>query len=283
MNVLIAGCGYVGTALGARLSGAGHRVYGLRRRPEALPGSITPVAADLRLPSSLSALPRDLDAVVYSAAATGFDDSSYEAVYDRGLAHLLAALEAAGSRPARLVFTSSVGVYAQRDGTAVDEGSPAAATGPQRHLLAGERRVAAFPARATSLRLSGLYGPGRTRLIDAVRAGLAPFHADPPLWTNRVHRDDAAAMIDFLLAHPDPPALLIGTDDEPATDEAVHRHLAARLGAPAPRRAEAPSTRGAGKRCSNARLRALGFEPRFPTFREGYDALIGGRDQGSPG
>jgi nucleoside-diphosphate-sugar epimerase len=123
-RVLIAGCGYVGTALGLRLSAVGHRVWGLRRHPGELPSPIEPLAADLADPSSLAVLPRDLDWVVYAAAAGGFSDERYRAAYVDGPRHLLSALAATGIAPRRLVFTSSTGVYAQSGGEQVDETSP---------------------------------------------------------------------------------------------------------------------------------------------------------------
>src|SRR5207247_4496815 len=76
-NVLIAGCGYIGTALGLRLAAEGYTVWGLRRRPEALPPSLHPVAADLTVPESLRALPRGIDVVFYTATAHGHTDAAY--------------------------------------------------------------------------------------------------------------------------------------------------------------------------------------------------------------
>ncbi|TXH28949.1 MAG: SDR family NAD(P)-dependent oxidoreductase, partial [Burkholderiaceae bacterium] len=32
--------------------------------------------------------------------------------------------------------------------------------------------------------------------------------------------------------------------------------------------------RAGNKRCSNQRLRALGWQPRYPSYREGYTALL---------
>ena len=52
-NILIAGCGYVGTALGLRLAAAGHVVWGIRRSAEGLPSGIRHVAADLTIPETL--------------------------------------------------------------------------------------------------------------------------------------------------------------------------------------------------------------------------------------
>ncbi|MBM3225403.1 MAG: NAD-dependent epimerase/dehydratase family protein, partial [Candidatus Tectomicrobia bacterium] len=80
-HVLIAGCGYLGTALGLRLVADGYTVWGLRRDPQGLPPALHPVAADLQDPASLRALPRGLDLVVYTAGAHGRSDDAYRAAY----------------------------------------------------------------------------------------------------------------------------------------------------------------------------------------------------------
>ena len=59
---------------------------------------------------------------------------------------------------------------------------------------------------------------------------------------------------------------------------AIPSWLAARLSVPGPRVVSAVEAgkRGAGasKRCRNARLRASGFRFRYPSYREGYGALL---------
>jgi nucleoside-diphosphate-sugar epimerase len=278
-RILIAGCGYVGSALARRLAAAGHRVHGLRRRPEGLPAGVHPVAADLLDPASLRALPAALDAVVYAASAGGGAEPAYRAAYVDGLRNLLDALACLSEPPRRAIFTSSTAVYGQHGGEWVDETS---ATEPAdfrgRILLEAERLLAAGPFRATALRLGGIYGPGRTRLVESVRAGGVTIQPGGPWWTHRIHRDDCAGALAHLLALPEPEAVYLGVDDEPADRGEVLRWLAARLGAPEPRvandAAADPDARGGNKRCSNARLRASGWRPLFPTYREGYAALI---------
>ncbi|MFQ5416594.1 MAG: NAD-dependent epimerase/dehydratase family protein, partial [Myxococcota bacterium] len=98
-RVLIAGCGYVGSALGCELLTESHEVWGLRRRPVSLPRGIVPVVADLGLAASLDELPRDLDTVFYLASPGGSDDAHYRTAYVEGLANLLASLERGGQRP----------------------------------------------------------------------------------------------------------------------------------------------------------------------------------------
>jgi nucleoside-diphosphate-sugar epimerase len=121
----------------------------------------------------------------------------------------------------------------------------------------------------TVLRLSGLYGGSSTRLLDQERSGGI---TDPHRWTNRIHREDAAAAVVHLLTMGLPPeSLYLGTDDAPAQLGDVAAYLAERLGAPAPPPAD--PEQGHGKRLSNTRLRATGWEPARPSYREGYARL----------
>ena len=46
-TIVLAGCGDLGTETGLRFAARGHRVLGLRRRPQLLPAEIEGVAADL--------------------------------------------------------------------------------------------------------------------------------------------------------------------------------------------------------------------------------------------
>jgi nucleoside-diphosphate-sugar epimerase len=279
-RILIAGCGYVGTALGRRLAASDDEVWGLRRSPGGLPPEIRPLAADLGELDSLAGLPPGLDVVIYAASAAGPTDDAYRAAYVDGLANLIQALVAGGQRPRRLLFTSSTAVYGQVGGEWVDEGSP---TRPKafsgRRLLEAEAVAAAAPFPAVVLRLAGIYGPGRTWLIDAVRRGEARCDDGPPIYTNRIHRDDAAGALAHLIALPEPDPLYLGVDCEPAERCEVLRWLAARLGAPPPAIGPAETAgggprRGGNKRCSNARLLASGYRFTYPSFRQGYGAML---------
>src|SRR5574341_102187 len=277
-NVLIAGCGYVGTALGTRLASEGHVVWGLRRRTDALPPNIGPLAADLTVPETLRALPPGLDFVFYTAAADASDDDSYRAAYVDGLRNLLHALDNQRQPLRRVFFTSSTGVYAHVSGEWVSEESP---VGPAEfsgiRVLEGERLLVDGPLPATVLRLGGIYGPGRTRLVERVRQGLAVCQDGPPLYTNRIHRDDCAGALRHLMTLAEPASLYLGVDHEPAEQCEVLRWLARQLGV-SPPRLEPPlgSTprRQSNKRCSNARLVASGYAFRYPGFRDGYSALL---------
>lgn len=269
MRVLIAGCGYVGSELAVRLAGDGHDVWGLRRAAGELPSGVQPLAGDVTDPSTLD-LPGGLDAVVYAVSPGQRDEAAYRAVYVDGLDHVLAAV---GAPVPRLLFVSSTAVYGQTDGSVVDEDSPTEPTSfSGRVLLEGEAR--AHAAGGTVLRLAGIYGPGRTRLIDEVRAGEATYPPDD-VHTNRIHRDDCAGALAHLLRLDAPAPVYIGVDDEPALRRAVLTWLAERLDAPPPREAPDRRIRGGDKRCSNARLRGSGYDLEYPTYRDGYGAMLG--------
>jgi nucleoside-diphosphate-sugar epimerase len=283
MHVLIAGCGDLGTETGLRFAAAGHTVTGWRRSPEKLPAPIHGVAADLT--GELPAVPADTDVVVITPAAPHRTEQAYRDTYVGGVAHVLDALERDGVRPRRILFVSSTAVYGDAGGGWVDEDTPAdpaSATGAI--LRQAEELLRARRPDGIVLRLSGIYGPGRTRLIDQVRSGTAARPGRPHP-TNRIHRDDAAAAIVHLttaVADADlpPNPVYIGTDDDPAELGDVLGFLAAELGLPEPTVAEqdgGASTRGGDRRLSNARLRSTGFELAYPTYREGYRAMLAGQ------
>ena len=271
-NVLIAGCGYVGTSLGLELLGAGHRVWGLRRNPSQLPAGFAPIAADLSS-SDLASLPRGMDHVVYAASADDSSEAAYVKAYVTGLGRLLSALETAGLR--RFFFISSTAVYGQTEGQWVDEDSettPTSFSGVR--MLEAERLLEGSGFPFTILRCSGIYGPGRTRLIDSLRQGTATSSAR---FTNRIHRDDIAGAIVHLLGSSDAPQRLLLSDDEPAPEQEVLRYLAGLLGVPEPQLSTGSSAgpqRGGLKRCRNTRLHATGYRLRYPTYREGYAAML---------
>lgn len=287
MRILIAGCGYVGSELARQLIAGGHTVHGLRRDPARLPDGVLPVPADLSDPGTLTQLPGDLDCLVYTASANGYSEDAYRAAYYTGVRNLLRAL--AGQRSLkRIFFTSSTGVYTQDDGAWLDEDSPAPATRPTaRALLDGEAllRDSAFPT--TVVRFSGIYGPGRTRLIDSVADGAARLDFGDDRFLNHIHRDDCAGCLAHLMTLPDPAALYLATDSEPRPRNDLLRWIAAQLGLPAPPPREAPeedsrpSERGGNRRYRNRRLLECGYAFRYPTFREGYGELIARRQTGA--
>ena len=279
-RVLIAGCGYVGSALAERLAREGHEVWGMRRYVAALPAGVQPIEADLAVASDLMSLPAGLTDVLYMAAPAGSDDALYRTAYVEGLANLLTALESQGQRPRRVLFVSSTAVYAQSKGEWVDENSPTEPTHfSGRRLLEGEQILRESPFASSVVRFGGIYGPRRTRLIDQVRTGQAEFYKGTPHHSNRIHRNDCVGVLRHLMGLESPLPLVLAVDDEPAEQKEVLRWLAGVLGAPPPRelRGREPVRTGraaSNKRCRNELLHASGYEFVYPTFREGYTAIL---------
>ena len=277
-RVLIAGCGDVGTALGLALGERGHDVLGARRSAHLLPAPLRPLALDLTDTRAIERAVPAVDIVVYAVAAGRRDEGAYRRAYVDGVTALLEVLEARADPPRRVFFVSSTSVYGERGGAWIDESAPVAPRGfAGESLAAGERRMLASPIPATVVRFAGIYGPGRGWMIERARAG-GSCAGDPPKFTNRIHRDDCAGVLAHLVECDRVDDAYIGVDDAPVEECEVLEWLAARLGAPAPRRvgAGAGESRASGKRCSNARLRASGFHFRYPTFREGYAAVLAG-------
>ena len=280
-SVLIAGCGDVGSRLAKQLLVSGWEVHGLRRNISRLPEGVIGVAGDLFNKDCPDTWPIGaVDYLVYCAAATDHDEAGYRAAYVEGLQHVLEWLGDYGQVPKRLLFVSSSSVYGQQEGEWVDETSPAVAAGFSGQVMLEAEQVALTSGIAASIvRLTGIYGPGRERLLTQIREG---YHVatEPPLYGNRIHSDDAAGLLAYLLEANERGVALddvyIGVDDAPAPLAEVVGWLREYLGVT--EWAEDASVRRAGsKRCSNARAKALGWAPQYPSYREGYAAILEGR------
>jgi nucleoside-diphosphate-sugar epimerase len=279
-RVLIAGCGDLGLRV-ARLLGienTDNRSWGLKRQPdvESLQdiSGFTWIACDLTQPSTLCDLPKDITHVLYTAAPNARTEADYRAVYRDGLEHLLQAVASPALQ--RVLFVSSTAVYGDHGAQWIDEDTP---TAPKsfngRVLLETEQWLQSQNARfkTLSLRLSGIYGPGRSYLLDRLRTGQATAPAVESHWVNRIHIEDAAAAVLHLVNLPNPHAIYLVTDSTPLPMRVLYDALAKLVGGPIPPEGAAPASVGS-KRLSNARLRDSGFSLKWPDSREGHSALI---------
>ncbi len=277
MTVLIAGCGDLGTEVGLRLAATGERVIGWRRSPQHLPADIEGVAADLT--QHLPTIPQDTDVVVIATAAGERTEAAYRSAYVDATANVLDALERDGVSPRRVLFVSSTAVYGDFDGDRVTEESPAETASPTGRQVGAAEQVLLerLPDQGLVLRLAGIYGPGRTRLIDQVTDGTAVLPSGTQ-WTNRIHRDDAAAAIVHLVTAVDSPEpVYLGADEEPVDLGEVLQFIARELGVPEPPRGETSSSRGGDRRVDSSLLRSTGFSFTYPTYRQGYRAVLAGK------
>ena len=275
-RILIAGCGYVGQATADLFHAAGWTVEGWTRSAESaakLSAKPYPVyAVDVADRDQVYARAGMLDAVIHCASSGGGGLDAYRQVYLNGARSLLDRF--AGSK---VIFTSSTSVYAQRDGSWVTEKSetkPARETG--RILLETEQLVLAQGG--VVARLAGIYGPGRSALLSKFLAGSAIIDLENDRFINQVHRDDIATALFLLLDRPSPAREIYNVvDDQPILQSECYRWLAAKLNRPIPpmgRSTAAPKRGASNKRVSNARLRHLGWIPRYPTFAEAMEKSI---------
>jgi nucleoside-diphosphate-sugar epimerase len=293
-RVAILGCGYVGCELGRRLV-ADHDVWGVRRSEAGLDqveeAGLEPVEADLTEKDSLEAVP-DVDRVIFAASAGGRDTESARETYVRGLARAIEAFGERENAPERFIYTGSTGVYGDFGGREVDEETEIdPATERQEILLDAEERALEtteeYGMAGTVARFGGLYGPDRYRLERYLEGPVTEGYL------NLLHRDDAAGAVAFLLERGAARGEVINVvDSEPVSKHRLADWLAAECGVEEPEKrtveerlaeedlSEAARARiAADKRCSNEKLRGLGYDFAYPTYREGYrDAIEAYRD-----
>ncbi|SEM85918.1 SDR family oxidoreductase [Halomonas caseinilytica] len=277
-TTLILGCGDIGTVLGKELHGAGHRVVGVRRDARELADTVIEgVSADLGDAEALAALP-DADILVYVVSADRFEEEAYRAAYPDGLKAVLTEFAERAQAPRHIFFVSSTSVYAQQDGEVVDEESPTEPRGFSGKLMReAEQALIEHRLPGSVVRFSGIYGPGRDRLIRQVGEGRIAA-ATPTMYSNRIHRDDCAGvlahLVDRALAGETLHELYLASDCEPAPIHEVMTWLARQLKVESSETIQSPLRRRASKRCDNTRLLESGYRFRYPSYREGYAQVL---------
>lgn len=287
-RLVVFGCGYVGSALGLTALERGMEVTALTRNPDTASAlraaGFHGVVADLATDAWHDAVPAAPEFALNCVSSGGGGTEGYRRSYVGGMASVLRWAATRG-RIGTFVYTSSTSVYTQQGGVTVDE--TAGVGGDERAgiLVEAERTLGsdrAACARWFILRLAGIYGPGRHRFLDQLRSGVVPAAGGHHL--NLVHRDDIVSAIWSCFSAPSDVRNEVFNlaDDGAATRGEIVEWLRAGvpssadgtgvggMGEPARR----PS--GADRVVANAKAKAvLGWQPGFPTFREGYRAILG--------
>ena len=276
-RILVAGCGYVGEATADLFHATGWKVEGwVRSKESAARLSAKPYRVgliDISQRDQVAEQREAFDAVIHCASSRGGDAEMYRWIYFEGARNLLKTFPRA-----RILFTSSTSVYAQRDGGWVTEES---GTEPIREtsriLLEVEKLV--LDQGGVVARIAGIYGPGRSALLSRFLNGTATIDAGNDRFLNQVHRDDIASALFLLLdKQPQDGAQIYNVvDDQPILQNQCYRWLAQQLNRPLPpiQKSKQPRKRGDGnKRVSNAKLRRLGWAPQYPTFADAMEKSI---------
>ncbi|MDD5271761.1 MAG: NAD-dependent epimerase/dehydratase family protein [Methylovulum sp.] len=272
-TILIIGCGAIGAQLAALLQKQGHAVVGLKRSPPNTTSAIRYVTADITSQAAINALDLAVDVVFFIVSADGRTPASYRDVYELGVGNALAKF---ARQP--WFFVSSTSVYGQTLGEWVDEASPAQANAVTSQLIRqAEQRVQAANPLNVVVRFSGIYGPGRTYLLQNARQAPAIQHT-PPYFTNRIHQHDCVEVLAFLLqkrlAGVALESCYLASDDDPAPLWEVVSWLAARMDCPPPTPKGPTINPDSNKRCRNLRLKALGYQFQYASYKEGYGELL---------
>ena len=259
-------------------AGEGFVVWGLRRSVEKLPASVShPIAGDLFDPDQLGQWPQSVDYVIYSAAASSYNEDDYHNAYIKGLTNIITRLQRDGYRPKRILFTSSTSVYHQKDGELVDENSPTLPTSfAGKIMLEAENIVLRSPFPATCVRLGGIYGPGRLWLINQVKAGKG-CPSEPVIYTNRIHRDDCAGIFAHLIKRDlnkqSVDSVYVGVDHCPVPLYDIMHWLADQLHVDNLDDTQ-PSFRTSSKRCVNKKIVDTGYTFKYSDYKTGYPTII---------
>ncbi|MEO8352857.1 MAG: NAD-dependent epimerase/dehydratase family protein [Chthoniobacteraceae bacterium] len=269
-GILVAGCGFVGLEVARLFYRGGWPVVGVTHSEESAralahePFAVT--ACDFTRREQLQAHPewKGLAAIVHCASSGQGGAEAYRRVYFDGARLLLSELE-----PRRLLFTSSTSVYAQNDGGWVDETSPAEPLRETGRMLR-ETEDLVLAAQGTVLRLGGIYGPQRSVLLRKFLRSEARMEGGGLRYVNQIHRDDAARAI-VRLVDANQSGVFNGVDNEPLSQRELYEWLAHHFKRPVPIEGDVDPNRKRGvtnKRVRNTKLRAIGWEPRYPSFRE---------------
>ena len=269
-HILVAGLGDLGSALARDWLAAGHQVSAIRRRSEA-PAGVDLYAQDL-VSDPLQLPPDQVDLLYIIMTPSSRDEDGYRAAYLTAPIRLLDGLVQQQPLPP-VVFVSSTAVYGEQGGEHDEHSEPKPDAFNGRILLAAEQEVS-LRTLSTALRFSGIYGPGRERLLRQVQALRQGGRAPAPQWSNRIHSEDCVGLLrqigeGWLQAEMQWP-VVVGTDTTPSLNVAVLNWIAERTGQAIdlPEPDIAP-----GKRIRSRFIEEGNYQLRYPDFRSGYAAM----------
>jgi nucleoside-diphosphate-sugar epimerase len=299
-KTIILGCGYIGRRLARYYLDQGDVVLGIVRSAESAAslarGGIPALAWDLAaLDIGLAGEPGAVsDRGASAPAALGMSFAGARLFHlapppntgtqDLHTRHLVAAFSHIGN-PARVIYVSTTGVYGNCGGAWVDEERPVRPQADRaRRRLDAEQTLSqwrgAAGAALVTLRVAGIYGPGRLPL-ERIRAGLPLVRPEEAPWSNRIHADDLVATCIAAMERGENGAVYNVCDGNPSTMTDYFFQVADAAGLPRPPvigLADAQSQLSAGmlsymsesRRLSNRRLvEELGVALRYPHLHEG--------------
>lgn len=245
-GVWVLGAGFLGSALASALRAAGAAVLTVDC---SAPADLRADATDVHVLAA--GIGRVVPRVAFCCLSTrGGDAACYHHAYVKSLQTLLSIAPAV-----RPIFCSSVSLYPDTGGEAVDECTPLSLyNARQEALLRAEQLV--HVAGGAVVRLAALYGPGRCELLRRHLAGSARLPGKDERWLNYLHVDDAVrSMLEIASTGQKG---VYNLCSESFTHAAVYELLAQLTGKPASATCSDVTTRGsANHRITSCRFRML--------------------------
>jgi len=274
-TILVAGAGYTGGTIARFFTAKKQRVYALTRSAEKAKSfeseGIRPLIMDMTHPETLIGLPQ-AQFVVIAVAPDDRSEEAYRRTYVEGVGNFLKALKK-GTRPLLVVYLSSTGVWPDQGGAWVDETVLAVPDSERaKILLQAEKQVLNSELPSVVVRLAGIYGPGRNRLATLRKADSFSKATERQRWMNLIHVQDIAESMPVIFKKSEAGAIIACADDEPTTSSEFYEWLTSHAGIPNP--PKFPTQPIQGKRIRNSLLKSFGYQFQYPTFREGYRAIL---------
>lgn len=286
-HLVIFGCGYVGSAVAAEARRRGWRVSALTRNAQKAAAIQSETGArcvvgELAEDCWYDQIAEPVDLVLNCVSSGGGSVENYRRSYIDGMRSISTWLRLGRAGAPRFVYTSSTSVYPKESGPEVlTEDMPVAGETPQSQLLIEaeilvRKDIAPACEGCFVLRLSGIYGPGRHRLLDVARAGDWSMNMEMDRPINLVHRDDiVAAVFACFAADAGQSGVYNVADGHPAARREILAWLAAQIGRPVPPTAKETILEVNPRAVDATRLReALGWRPTFADYRAGYAAIL---------
>ena len=280
LKILIVGCGQLGFSIVKNADPDIFKLYGFSRSLKKSPPSIEMHQVDILKNEAIDVIKSvNPEIIIYAVSADTQSVESYQDHYVAGLKKTYAAILELDHFK-HLFFVSSTRVYGQKTTKILSEldiAEPSDYGGEA--LIEAEAVARQLKDKATILRLSGIYGPNRTRMIQLAQSNPGNWPATNN-WSNRIHEEDAARFIVFLikrimLKEPIEPLYLV-TDGIPTKQYDVLTWIRKRLQLTTDT-IEIPILES-GKQLQSVLLNQNGFILKYPDFTYGYEAII---DKGS--
>ena len=276
LKVLIVGCGQLGFSIVKNADSDVFKLYGFSRSLRKSPASIEMHQVDILKTEAIDVIKLiNPEIIIYAVSADTQSIESYQDHYVVGLKKTYEAILELDHFK-HLFFVSSTRVYGQKTTKILSEldiAEPSDYGGEA--LMEAETVARQLKDKATILRLSGIYGPNRKRMIQLAQSNPGNWPATNN-WSNRIHEEDAARFIVFLMKrimmNESIEPLYLVTDGVPTKQYDVLTWIRNRLQLTTDS-IELPILES-GKQLQSVLLNQTGFVLKYPDFTYGYEAII---------